>query len=118
MLLISTLGAGMMLNTLRAALQAFGSSPKVFERTPKFGVRQKEEDWTRRSYQLKLDAIVFLEVCLALVNILTIRMALHAHNWLIAMYAMIFCCGLLFTSGMSILQTVQVVRHRTKSIHE
>jgi hypothetical protein len=118
MLLISILGAGMMLNTLRAAFQAFGSSPKVFERTPKFGVRQKKEDWTRRRYQLQLDPIVFFEFCLALVNTLTISMALQAHNWLIAMYAIIFCCGLLFTSGMSVLQTLQVVWHRTRFVHE
>jgi len=114
-LFVSSLGAGMMANTLRAALQAFGSSPKIFERTPKFGILRKHQDWTAYRYQLKLDPIVLWEIALALVNILTILLAVQAHNWVIAIYAGIFFTGLVFTSGTSILQAL-AVRHQQKEL--
>ena len=105
----------MMANTLRAALQAFGSSPKIFERTPKFGILRKHQDWTAYRYQLKLDPIVLWEIALALVNVLTIGLAMQAHNWVIAIYAGIFFTGLVFTSGTSILQAL-AVRHQQKEL--
>jgi len=111
-LFVSSLGAGMMANTLRAAMQAFGSSPKIFERTPKFGIVRKRQDWTSYHYQLKLDSIVFWEIALAMVNLLTILLAAQAHNWVIAVYAAIFCTGLAFTSGTSIVQALAVRRQK------
>ena len=64
-LALSGLGAGMMVNTARAAWQALGGRPGVFERTPKFGVRHRREDWRRLRYQLGIDRIVVVEAALA-----------------------------------------------------
>lgn len=114
-LFITALGAGMMLNTLRAALQILGRKKGVFERTPKFGISQKGEGWTDRYYQLRLDSIVFYEIAFALVNLATVIFAIQQHNWAIAVYASIFCAGLLFTSSVTIAQAIAVYRRQLKS---
>jgi hypothetical protein len=111
---ISALGAGMMLNTLRAALQIFWRRHSVFERTPKFGIVNKGQDWTRRRYQLQLDPIVFVELAFALLNLGTVGLAIYVNNWMIGVYAALFCIGLLFTSGLTMAQAIAVYRGRAR----
>lgn len=111
-LFITALGAGMMVNTLRAFLQIFGRRNAVFERTPKFGIVQRRQKWMDRRYQLRLDPIVFYEVIFAVLNLVTVIMAVHAQNWAIALYAGLFAIGLGFTSGLTVLQTLAVRQSR------
>lgn len=108
MLFITALGAGMMLNTTRAALQIVYRRNAAFERTPKFGLAHKRESWLSRRYQLQLDFIVVWEFAFALLNLGTVLLALRLGNWIIAFYALLFCCGLLFTSGMTVAQAMAV----------
>jgi len=111
-LFITALGAGMMLNTVRAAFQIWRGSAFVFERTPKFGIAHKGQDWTHRIYQIKLDPLVFLEIGLAGVNALTVTLAVQMGNWVIAFYASLFMAGLLFASGLTIGQAISVHRNQ------
>ena len=67
-LLLMVFGCGMMVNTGRAAWQTFVGEPAPFERTPKFGVRDRREDWHRLRYQLGMDRIVYVELALAALN--------------------------------------------------
>jgi cellulose synthase/poly-beta-1,6-N-acetylglucosamine synthase-like glycosyltransferase len=115
-LFITALGAGMMLNTLRAALQIIGKHRGIFERTPKFGLTKKDQNWRGQRYQLKLDRIVFFEIAIAGLNFATSFLAFRAGNWMIGVYAILFCCGLLFTSGLTIAQTVSVMHHQHKQV--
>jgi cellulose synthase/poly-beta-1,6-N-acetylglucosamine synthase-like glycosyltransferase len=113
-LFISAMGAGMMLNTVRAAMQAFRGSQGAFERTPKFGIDRKKQKWYRRRYQLKLDPIVFFELIFALLNLSTAVYAYQIQNWVIAFYAILFSAGLLFTAGTSFIQSLSV-RSQTRA---
>jgi cellulose synthase/poly-beta-1,6-N-acetylglucosamine synthase-like glycosyltransferase len=105
---VSAAGAGMMLNTVRAALQSWRGQTAVFERTPKFGISRKGQDWTHRSYQLRMDPIAYVELALAALNALTVGFAIYLGNWLIAGYAGLFLVGLAFTSGASISQAISL----------
>ncbi len=111
-LFITILGTGMMLNSVRAALEISLKPNGIFERTPKFGIAQNKQDWLRRRYQLRLDPVVLFEIAFALFNIGTALLATRAGNWVIAGYALLFCLGLLFTSGMTIAQAIAVQRYR------
>ena len=111
-LFITALGAGMMLNTVRAALQILNGKSMAFERTPKFGISRRGQDWTRLIYQLKLDPIVFAELGLAVLNTATTLIAFRLGNWVIGVYAALFTAGLLFTSGLTIAQTLSIQRQR------
>jgi len=114
-LFISSLGAGMMVNTLRAAWEIVVGTSAKFERTPKFGIAEKGQDWTHRIYQLRLDPLVFIELALAAVNAVTAIIAISFGNWMITIYAAIFCIGLLFTSGITIAQALSVHRKRLEA---
>jgi len=113
-LFVSVLGVGMMVNTLRSAFGVVFHQRWSFERTPKFGIIRRSQDWTKSLYQLKLDPIVYLEIAFALVSGLTVSMAIQERNWAIAIYASMFCAGLLYTSGSTIFQSILVVRHQQR----
>jgi cellulose synthase/poly-beta-1,6-N-acetylglucosamine synthase-like glycosyltransferase len=106
-LALSALGAGMMVNTARAAGQAFAGRPGAFERTPKFGLRQRHEDWPRLHYQLGVDPIVFAELALAGLNAWTCWAALGHGSWAIALYAAVFATGLAAAVTLTVGQTLQ-----------
>jgi cellulose synthase/poly-beta-1,6-N-acetylglucosamine synthase-like glycosyltransferase len=93
-LLLSVFGSGLMVNTARAAWQAFTKQPAAFERTPKFGVRERNEHWLHLRYQLALDRIVFVELALAALNVTSCVLAVQRHFWAVAVYAAIFAAGL------------------------
>jgi hypothetical protein len=105
---LSAMGMGMMLNTVRAAVQILSGVEVVFQRTPKYGVASKTQKWTDKFYQLHLDPLVFLEITLALINCATVILAFHYKNWVIATYASLFMSGLIFTSGFTIIQSIRI----------
>jgi len=109
-LFITALGAGMMLNTARAALQIAVSSQPTFERTPKFGLYRRGEGWIGLRYQLRLDRIVFVELAFALFNAGTVIAAMGTGNWVIGIYAALFCAGLLLTSLTTLAQSIAMRR--------
>ncbi len=104
---LSALGAGMMVNTARAAIQAIGGRPAAFERTPKFGLRRRHEDWLRLRYQLGIDPIVIVELALAALNAWTCWAAVGHGYWGIAVYSTIFAVGLTSAVALTVGQTVQ-----------
>ena len=108
-LLLSVLGAGMMLNTARAGWRTLRARPGVFERTPKFGRRDKRGDWTRLRYQLGPDLIVVPELALAALNVSTAIAALGRGTWAIGIYASVFAVGLGFVALLSIRQWLQTL---------
>jgi cellulose synthase/poly-beta-1,6-N-acetylglucosamine synthase-like glycosyltransferase len=112
---IAAAGAGMMVNTARAAFEILIGKRVAFERTPKFAITRKDQDWLRRRYQIKLDSIVFFELAFACLNALTLAMAFINHNYIIAFYALLFLSGLIFVSGLTILQAILVSRQRSHS---
>lgn len=104
---MSILGAGMMVNTLRAALQIFTSKQSTFERTPKYGVTRSQKNWDTQRYRVSIDYIVIFEILFALFNIWTMQISWLQHSWLIMIYSSIYAMGLLFTSSFTIIQAFQ-----------
>jgi hypothetical protein len=105
-LLLSLLGAGMMLTTARAAWQAFSKRRGVFERTPKFGVMGKKRDWMRLRYQPPVDKIVVLEYAVAALNFYTSYTALSQSVWTVGLYTFIFGLGLALTASWTLAQAL------------
>jgi cellulose synthase/poly-beta-1,6-N-acetylglucosamine synthase-like glycosyltransferase len=93
-MLLSVFGSGLMVNTARAAVQAARGGRSVFERTPKFAVRDRHERWQRLRYQIGLDRIVVVEAAVMTVTAATLAVAVRDGVWAIAAYAAIFTAGL------------------------
>jgi hypothetical protein len=106
----SIFSSGMMLNTMRAAWQVLRHNVNVFERTPKFGILHKQQEWRGKGYRQNLDRLVYLELAFALFNALTVTYALYLGNWVIAIYSSLFAAGLMVTSCMTIWQSVTATR--------
>jgi hypothetical protein len=105
--LLTILGAGMMANTARAALQAVHRGPSVFERTPKFGVEREKVEWLRLRYQPRVDRLVWVEAALAGLNVATTVAAIGRGSWAIAFYAALFAAGLLFSVVLTVSQAAR-----------
>jgi cellulose synthase/poly-beta-1,6-N-acetylglucosamine synthase-like glycosyltransferase len=104
-LLLSVFGCGMMVNTARAAWQTVRSGPAAFERTPKFGVRDRNDSWLGLRYQLSLDRIIYAELALAALTAGTAAVAVTRGFWAIAIYSGIFAAGLVVAAATTVRQT-------------
>jgi cellulose synthase/poly-beta-1,6-N-acetylglucosamine synthase-like glycosyltransferase len=117
-LFLTVLGCGMMLNTARAAFEVLRNRPGSFERTPKYGFQPRHQHWTDRAkYHLRVDKIVFLELLLAGWSGAVAWLALRSASWAIALYSGLFCGGLLYVAGMSLLQTLAIHRRVVEHAH-
>ncbi|HEX9596813.1 MAG TPA: glycosyltransferase [Anaerolineales bacterium] len=109
-LFISAFGGGMMLNTVRAALEVSRGKPGEFRRTPKFGVEGKTGVWMKKQYHLKLDPIVFWELGFSAFNFGTLILGISSGFWLASLYSGIFALGCAFTALYTISQTISINR--------
>lgn len=103
----SFFGSGMMLNTVRAALEIPLKRTRAFERTPKHGIIRRGQSWQRKKYQLKLDRIVFAELLLGVTNLVSCYFAIRLQHWFIAFYTLMFAVGLFFNALYTIIQSIQ-----------
>jgi cellulose synthase/poly-beta-1,6-N-acetylglucosamine synthase-like glycosyltransferase len=114
--LSTAFGFGMMINTVRAALQIIPKKVNEFERTPKFGITQKGQIWKQKKYQLRLDPIVYYEFAYILFNLGTMFIAILNRYWSISVFAAIFCIGLMLTSSSTLVQTLSANRNYKNNI--
>lgn len=109
-LLLSALGAGMMVNTVRAALAILRRRQDTFERTPKFALVRRGQSWLGKKYQLRLDPIVLVEMGMAALNGYTFLWAVEQANVFIALYSLLFTLGLTSVVGLSLGQAFRRYR--------
>jgi len=112
---ITAFGAGLMVNTARAALQIFTQRNPAFERTAKFGLEQDQAEsssWTLKRYQLAPDRIVFFEIALGLYAVFAAALAWRNENWGVLIYATIFGIGLFSVAGATLLHTLALFKAR------
>ena len=112
---VTILGSGLMLNTVRAAVQMVRRRDIDFERTAKFGIGDTAGDttaWMRQRYQLGFDPIVFAEVARGLYSLATAWLAYTTQTWGIMLYASLFGSGLLAVAGVTAAQSIAVFRKR------
>ena len=104
--LMSIFSSGMILNTLRAALQILQKRVVPFERTPKYAITNNAQPWAESRYRVKIDALVFFEMLLSFFNLWTAWFAWSTNHYLIMIFAFLFAVGLFFSSGFTLLQTL------------
>lgn len=113
-LAITAFGAGLMVNTARAALQILTRPNPAFERTAKFGLESEaqQDRWTTKRYQLSFDRIVLVEIALAAYATYAAVLAWMNGNWGVLIYASIFGLGLGMVAVASLSHTWRLHRHR------
>ena len=118
-LFLTTAGSGLMLNTLRAAIEIFTKKQAEFERTAKFGsnMQAQKQKWMLQNYNLTADSLTFWELLLATCSIATSFAAGWLDHWGVAFYAAIFSVGLYFLSGLTLIQTAKIRLNRWQTRH-
>ena len=104
--LISIFSSGMILNTLRACIQILQKRIVPFERTPKYGITLRAQSWFDSRYQIKIDSLVFFELLLGAINLLTSWFAWKLGYYFFMTFAFFFASSLFFTSGLTIQQAI------------
>ena len=86
-----------------------------FERTPKYGVLGRMQDWRRNRYRVKTDPVVVLELALACFALWTSSYALETGHFLVMTYSLFFAAALLYASGATLFQALSefLVRRRS-----
>ncbi len=122
---VTVLGSGLMLNTVRAAIQIFTRPNPEFERTAKFGIEAQRDaepspqsasgasrgaGWLRQRYQLNLDPIVYAELLFGSYAAASVWLAVQQRNWGILLYGTIFAVGLIGVALITIFQALLVRR--------
>ena len=58
---------------------------------------------------------MIFEIGFALFNLVTLLFSVRIRDWTLTFYAALFCCGLLFTSSMTILQSIHLRQERVEA---
>lgn len=126
---VTVLGSGLMLNTVRAALEIKTRPNPEFERTAKYGVGAepaaaadasapetgRSGRWSGRRYLLGFDRIVFAELALGAYSVFSAVVAARAGSWGIFLYAVVFAAGLWSLAGITIWQMLAIRRGRSQA---
>ena len=115
-LFITSAGAGLMVNTLSAAVEILLKRHAPFERTAKFGLDEQNQApaqnkaWLKQNYHLGADRVAIWEMVLALIGYSTAIYALLLGHWGITFYAAVFGTGLFYMATLTFWQTWQLRR--------
>jgi cellulose synthase/poly-beta-1,6-N-acetylglucosamine synthase-like glycosyltransferase len=104
-LLLSILGAGMMLNSTRSLWRGLSARRSVFDRTPKLGLVGKQAMSQRLIYRPASDGLIIAEILLAGWNFYAVLLAWQTHNPGIFLNALVFGAGLLIVSVATLWET-------------
>ena len=112
----SVLGSGMMINTLHAAMQVLIHRQGTFERTPKYGITERNQKWDPNRYRPKVDRLAWLELAAAAFNLWTVYLAFAFRDWMILIYAGLFAAGLLYAVALSLIQSLSGEQPKSSAV--
>ncbi|MFH1130533.1 MAG: cellulose synthase family protein [Pseudomonadota bacterium] len=102
--LMLSVGIGLCINQTRAVLEALFGKETGFVRTPKHGVSQKNEAWTKKRYRAAKSLIPFFELFMALYFAVAGAVAVRGGHFLSLPFLMLFFVGYLYVGTLSVYQ--------------
>ena len=102
--LMMALGIGLSLNNARAVAEGLFGRESEFVRTPKHGVVQASESWTKKKYKAGKNIYSLIEFGFGLYFIATIALAVWIGAWASIPFLVLFMVGFLYVGGLSLYQ--------------
>lgn len=96
------LGTGIAVNNTRAVLEALFNIKSGFIRTPKYGIRQKGENWQNKKYAIPLNAVSILELFLGFYSLTGLFMFLFFSKYLVSPFLLIYTSGFFYVFFLSV----------------
>jgi cellulose synthase/poly-beta-1,6-N-acetylglucosamine synthase-like glycosyltransferase len=101
---LMAVGIGLSLNNARAVLEAIFNHKSEFVRTPKYGVRERNNTWARTKYHALRGLVPYLEVAFGLYFSYLVVDAVDKARWSSVPFVIIFQIGFLYVGLMSLMQ--------------
>jgi cellulose synthase/poly-beta-1,6-N-acetylglucosamine synthase-like glycosyltransferase len=102
--ILMAVGIGLSINNARAVLEAVFNHPSDFIRTPKYGVRNSRDLWTRNKYYALRGLIPFVELAYGIYFSVVLLQAIDHEQWSLIPFIFIFQAGFLYVGLMSLFQ--------------
>lgn len=102
--LIMALGIGLSLNNARAVVEGIFGNDVEFVRTPKHGVTQSTESWTKKKYKAGKTFFSVIELMFGLYFVATIGLAGWIGAWASIPFLLLFMVGFLYVGALSLYQ--------------
>jgi cellulose synthase/poly-beta-1,6-N-acetylglucosamine synthase-like glycosyltransferase len=96
------LGTGIAVNNTKAVLEALFDIKSGFIRTPKYGIRQKGENWRNKRYAIPLNTVSILEFFLGLYSLTGLLMFLLFSKYLVSPFLLIYTSGFFYVFFLSV----------------
>ncbi|MDX1579531.1 MAG: glycosyltransferase family 2 protein, partial [Gemmatimonadota bacterium] len=102
--LIMALGIGLSLNNARAVVEGIFGNDVEFVRTPKHGVTQKTESWSKKRYKAGKNFFSVIELLFGIYFVCTIALAGWIGAWASIPFLLLFMVGFLYVGALSLYQ--------------
>ena len=102
---LMAVGIGLSLNNARAVLEAIFNHQSEFVRTPKFGMRERKDSWSKMKYRAWRGIIPYMEIGFGLYFTILLLRAVDNAQWGSLPFITIFAIGFLYVGLMSLMQT-------------
>jgi len=99
------LGIGLSINNARAVLEGLVGKESEFVRTPKHGIVQRTEGWTKKTYKASKTLATLLEIGFGLYFVATIAIAMMTGSWTSIPFLVLFVVGFLYVGSLSLYQS-------------
>ena len=96
------LGTGIAVNNTKAVLEAFLNINSGFIRTPKYGIKKKEDSWKSKHYSIPLNAVSILEFLLGLYSLSGLILFLFFSKYLVSPFLIIYTSGFFYVFFLSV----------------
>ena len=96
------LGTGIAVNNTRAVLEALLNIKSGFIRTPKYGIRKRDDRWQDKRYGIPLNAVSVLEFIMGLYSLAGLFLFLFFSKYLVSPFLLIYTAGFFYVFFLSV----------------
>jgi hypothetical protein len=103
--LMMALSIGLSINNARAVLEGLFGVQSEFVRTPKHGIKRKEDGWISKRYKAGAVGLnTYLELGFGVYFVITIALAVVTGSWVNIPFLVLFMVGFLYVGALSLHQ--------------
>jgi hypothetical protein len=102
--ILMCLGTGIAVNNTKAVLEAFLNIESGFIRTPKYGIKNRGDQWRNMKYSIPLNSVSVLEFFLGVYSLTGLIMFLLLSKYLVSPFLLIYTAGFFYVCFLSVKQ--------------
>ncbi len=100
--LLMCLGTGIAVNNTKAILEALLNINSGFVRTPKYGIKNKQDRWEGKGYSIPITTISFIEFFMGLYSLTGLLLFLFYDKYFISPFLLIYTAGFFYVFFLSV----------------